>query len=364
MVDKNEANRNVLILSLGKKYGGAEQYTISLFEGLKEMGSRAYLVVRKDGGLTKRIEDPGALRLEVSILSMIRDVRKLREYILDNDIQVLHCNGINAMVYALFVPNIRKIAVIHGDTKADHVGMGIIKERIFPWLEIGIINKFDKCVAVSESLKELLVSRGANSNKVTTIYNGIDFIEYDSYAVKKKDMLRMCSVGNLLPIKNHKVILEALNHIKNNYTSNMDICLDIYGVGECEDELRDYIKEHNLTNVNIMGFDSNIRNKLNYYNVLVHPSLYESFGIAIIEAINAGCYIIGSDVGGIREIHDIIPDRFSLFDASNYIELSSLILRITNDEINIEKKREQAVTKLKRLFSKNEMAKRTMQLYG
>ena len=357
--------KKVLILSLGKKYGGAEKYTLLLVEKLKEAQCDIYLAVRSDGILQSKAQDVTTVQLDLNLFHFVKSIAKLQKYILSNNIQVLHCNGINAMLMAVFMKCSKRISVIHGDTKADHKGMGILKEKVLPWLEIKLINRFDACVAVSNSLRNLLISRGGDPRKITVVYNGISFLEYEVFAKRKENSLKICCVGNLLPVKNQIIVLKALKTIQADAENiGLDIVTDIYGTGECKNLLEKYILDNQLAKVQLMGFDENVRKKLNQYNLFVQPSKYESFGIAIIEALNAGCYVVGSNIGGIKEIRDTVPDRFCLFDVDDYQELAKIILGAATGKIEIEKKQEDAIEKLKQKFSSETMAKEMIKMYG
>jgi hypothetical protein len=143
--------KRILILSLGEKYGGAEIYTLNLLNFLPKDKYEIHIAVRKNGGLIKHVDSKNVLILDISKKHIIDSLEQLNRYIDNNQIDFLHCNGINAMALAFFASTkLRKIAVIHGDTYIDHLGMGFFKEKIFPKIEIFLINRFDSCIAVSK----------------------------------------------------------------------------------------------------------------------------------------------------------------------------------------------------------------------
>ncbi|MEI6154461.1 MAG: glycosyltransferase family 4 protein, partial [Deltaproteobacteria bacterium] len=68
----------------------------------------------------------------------------------------------------------------------------------------------------------------------------------------------------------------------------------------------------------------------NFVDCFVLPSLFEAFGITLIEAMSCGKTVIASNVGGIPEVVD---DGYNgiLIVPGNYISLKEAIIRIIND---------------------------------
>lgn len=69
-----------------------------------------------------------------------------------------------------------------------------------------------------------------------------------------------------------------------------------------------------------------MRKHYDWAGILVLPSLMENYPYAALEGLSRGCYLIGSDVGGIPEIIDR-PERGSLFPVEN----SALLGRIMGE---------------------------------
>ena len=346
MINKNKKKQRIslLIVSLGKKYGGAEKYTLNLIKSLQKLDYDIHVAVREDGGLVSKIKNCHLVKFNLDKKSIVTSIYKFKRYVDYNNISVIHCNGINAMFLALFLKkNIRKIAVIHGDTMIDHKDMGIIKSKVFPAAEVLFIKKFDKCVVVSESLKKILISRGVDSGRIEVIYNGIELYNYKSYADINNQVLKICNVGNLLKVKGQIFLLKAMDYLKNNYPEIKCEC-DIYGIGDYYKELYNFITENQLCNVCLKGFDDSVRNKLNNYHIYVQPSFYESFGLSVAEALNAGCYVIGSDIGGIKEILNIL-DCGETFPIGDYKQIALIIKKLyenrelmANDKLKMREK--------------------------
>ena len=359
----NSGRIGLLIVSLGKRFGGAERYTINLVETLPKNRYDVHVAVRFDGRLLSRLNSDNVLVLRMGLKSILPTIIRIGHYIKRNGISVIHCNGINAMVLACLLRNVRKIVVIHGDTAMDHKGMGFLKESIFPELEILLMGCFDKCVAVSDSLKRLLGQRGAPKDRISVIHNGIVWFKYEKYADANTRILRICNIGNLQKVKGQIYLLKALKYIDDHYPEVKYEC-DIFGEGECEQELREYILMSKLETVHLRGFDDKARERLNGYHIYVQPSVYESLGLSILEAFNAGCYVVGSDVGGLQEIFDIAGNANQRFPIGDYRKLARIIKHLDEERYLLEKGRLDAMENLKKEFSMQTMIEKMESIYG
>lgn len=346
--------KSILIISLGKKYGGAEKYTCDLSSGLAQRGYEVHLAVRKDGGLISKLNNTHMCVLDMTKKRLVIAVWELQKYINCHHIEIIHCNGINAMFLALFVHGTKsKIAVIHGDTEIDHENLGKLKKKLYAKLETLLLKYYKNCVTVSKSLKTVLSKRGVKKENITVIYNGIYPYDYKTFADSKEEILRICNVGNLLKVKGQIVLLQALNYVTEMYP-NIKVKCDIYGIGECESELKQYIKEYNLENVRLCGFDDNVRDKLNMYHLYIQPSYYESFCLSAAEAVNAGCFVLASDTGGLHELIKTVKNGF-LFPAGDYKKLADLIKICFEDREMICRHRFLAMQILNQKFSLEHM---------
>jgi glycosyltransferase involved in cell wall biosynthesis len=111
-------------------------------------------------------------------------------------------------------------------------------------------------------------------------------------------------VGTLEPRKNLIGLLKAYRIMKQNcdYTEKLVI---IGAKGWKYDPVFDWVERHNMQNdVIFTGFieDQDLVAIYNGATVFVMPSLYEGFGLPILEAMNCGIPVIGSNVSSIPEV--------------------------------------------------------------
>lgn len=315
----------ILIVSVGKLCGGIESYTVTLGKLLEDKGFEVHYALRNGSWLNKYITTHRKVVVQFG-KHIFSDMKVLKNYVEQNNINIIHCNSNNGLFISQLIKehdNCRKIGVIHGDTIVDQSHKGALISFIYSKLEIWLVKKkCSHCIAVSKSVKNILINRGIKADKIDIIYTGIEPMFYDCLPNYFEKQLNICTVGNLLPVKNQIKLLEALDIVKKKYPE-IEFHCDIYGEGRDRGFLETYIAAHDLSNVTLKGYDNKVRNKLNQYSLYIHPSQYESFGIAILEAMNAGCCVIANAVGGMLEI--IKMNTGYLVDCNNAKKLADQI---------------------------------------
>jgi len=132
-------------------------------------------------------------------------------------------------------------------------------------------------------------------NKMQYLY-GYDCIDNNLFKLgdKRMDHHKIITVSRLVPKKNVKALLEAWKFVEDN--DNV-YSLDILGDGPLADELKAYKNQLGLKRVNFLGAVANddIPKFLSCADAFVCPSLYESWGLVVNEAMAAGLPVLLSD---------------------------------------------------------------------
>jgi len=160
------------------------------------------------------------------------------------------------------------------------------------------IRNADAIICVSESTKnDLLNYVGINSNQsIHVIHNGVS----DSFCylnLQQPDRPYILFVGQRAGYKNFRLVLDALIFIH-------DIDLVCVGGGAIHPKELTGVATSVASRVNHLGYVSD--ESLNYlYNkaiCLVYPSLYEGFGIPVLEAMRSGCPVVSVSCKAVIEI--------------------------------------------------------------
>jgi glycosyltransferase involved in cell wall biosynthesis len=162
-------------------------------------------------------------------------------------------------------------------------------------------------VAISESTKkEAMRYWGQGAAEITVIYLG-SFITPKTprahFGSKK-----VLTVSDISPRKNQLRLIQAFELVhRNNPGSGVELMIvghvrkDIPGF---ESTLRDIRRRNEGIKITLAGYlsDSEILSLYEEADVFVYPSLYEGFGLPVLEAMACGCPVIASNVSSLPEV--------------------------------------------------------------
>ncbi|MCK4809567.1 MAG: glycosyltransferase family 4 protein [Candidatus Omnitrophica bacterium] len=161
----------------------------------------------------------------------------------------------------------------------------------------GLLCKFARAIIVTSRFQRDYIGKKyrLRKNKVFVVTNYVDINMFfpDSGIPKIKD--RLVFVGRIHRDKNLKNLILALK--------GLAWGLDIYGEGKLKNNIK-RLAEDNSVDVKFGGVIPNARlpEILNKYIYFVLPSSYEGMPKALLEAMSCGLVVIGTNVGGIKEV--------------------------------------------------------------
>ena len=171
--------------------------------------------------------------------------------------------------------------------------------------------KADKVVVVSEEIKNILIENyNISKEKIKTIYNPHYINKYqelsnepleEQYQNTFKNSFVFINIGRLTEAKGQWFLIRSFKEVVEKYPNAK---LIILGEGELKEKLQDLINKLNLqNNVHLLGMQKNPFKFLKHSNCFVFPSLWESWGQVLVEALTLNLSIISTDLKtGPREI--------------------------------------------------------------
>lgn len=159
------------------------------------------------------------------------------------------------------------------------------------------------CVVALGKEWEERVKRIAPDAKIEVMNNTVHIP--DMCTNQNVDCVNFLYLGVLVKRKGVIDLLKAIKNLKDNgLLDEKKAAFNIGGTGECEAELRNYVKENSLASyVSFLGWvagEEKIK-QLQTNQVLVLPSYNEGLPIAILEAISYGMPVVATDVGSVAE---------------------------------------------------------------
>jgi len=204
---------------------------------------------------------------------------------------------------------------VHSTEKGRTLGNG---SEVVSNIELHCGMAADVIVTVSYAMKDELVKLGFPKDKIQVCYNGVDPQKYNPEAVDaeqikkiralygiKDDELMILFLGRLVGVKGVDKLIMAMPHILQKIPK---VKLVIVGLGDLQEYLANLVKMTKMDNYVKFRFDfiSEQERILHYAacDVAVFPSLYEPFGIVVLEAMSLGRPVVvgATGVSGMREI--------------------------------------------------------------
>ena len=167
--------------------------------------------------------------------------------------------------------------------------------------------KADKIIAVSEYTKNDIINQySIFSDKIEVIYNGVDFKEINTGSKPgiRIDFPYFIFIGTFHPRKNILRLLKAFNAYKHSKSNQMKLFL-IGSDGWMNEDLLDYL-ENMVARQEVIWIKNCQREEIYQYlscaAAMIYPSLFEGFGIPIIEAMHCGIPVACSNTSCLPEI--------------------------------------------------------------
>lgn len=207
------------------------------------------------------------------------------------------------------------------------------KNRILKSIIKFILKNTDHVYAVSSAAKKeaLKFKIKGLKDKILITWNAVDIEKFNprqkssfktEQGIEPKTPI-ILFVGNLVEQKGVKYLIESKKFIKYNCE------IVIVGDGPLKTELKAVAKSEGLKNIKFVDARDDVHKILPEADVLVLPSISESFGIVLLEAMAAGVPVVATNVGGIPEI--IADDVGILVEPKNAMAIGDAINRILSD---------------------------------
>jgi len=199
--------------------------------------------------------------------------------------------------------------------------------------------QFEHVISCSQYVRDRLEEAGKFPLGSGVVYAGADPKPFQNQRSAKKaapnQILRLLYFGRLVPDKGVHTAVEAVGLLKKNGLAER-VELTILGDGHPDYKtlLRQRVRDLGIgERVRFSGkvAREDIPDQLARFDVFLFTSTWpEPFGRTIVEAMMAGLVVIGSDVGGSREIFQHY-DRDMLFQPEDAEGLANLIARVISD---------------------------------
>jgi len=227
-----------------------------------------------------------------------------------------------------------------------------VKKRV----EESIMSRSDRIITLTKSIREYLHENGFTNTSI--IPNAVDAEEY----INNRDENFILYAGRFRKFKGVTYLIQAFSEISRDYD---DTDLYLVGSGPEEKRLKKMVRLKNIEDrvqfIPLVG-KTKLREYLSTCSVFVLPSLFESFGIVVIEVMASGKPVIASDIPGPKDIITQSYDGF-LFEKENVDELKRYLELCLSDEKLRRKIGENARKTVEEKYTFEKIAKEYLKIF-
>lgn len=362
----------IMHLISGGDVGGAKTHVLCL---LRELGKQhqVKLCCFMDGPFAEEARQMGIPTRVLKKKNIFSLRKELLECVRRGGYDLIHCHGSKANAYSSWIRkklDIPVISTVHSDPRLDYLGRPLAN------ITYGALNRFtlhrrDAWVAVSDSMKELLISRGYPGDQIWPIYNGIEFpeklphrprqeflqslgLDWDEECVIFGIAARIASVKDLPTLVRAFAI--AVKEVPN-------ARLLIAGDGEqrqaVEELARGICPEGT---VHFAGWIGDVNSFYHALDVNMLSSISETFPYALTEGARMYCATISTAVGGVPKLISHGENGF-LVEPGDHEAMAGCMIRLVQDpELRYTMGRNLR-DRVHRDFSVESMARRQTEIY-
>jgi len=220
-----------------------------------------------------------------------------------------------------------------------------------------------KEIVISKAIYSQLVREvGLASQKIELIYYGVEPPKCNRSKEEIRKSLNIPPekfvvgfVGRLTPQKNIPTFINAMEKIP-------DILAVIVGDGELRNDLEKQVRSQNIKNITFLGHQPNGGEIISCLDVLCLPSLWEGFGLVILEAMLQKVPVVGSQAGAIPEILGNNLYGY-LFRPDDYESLAQKIWFVSQSQSEIKALVEKSYKYATENFTAEKMTLKTVEVY-
>jgi len=283
--------------------GGAERLIIDLVSNFnQDLFEIKVICLKRFGTWGLELKNKGVplillgQKRGISFFSLIKLISILKKEKPD----IAHTHLFGADVYGSLAARLAGVKYLVSTEHNLNYNEGFIKNIV----KIFVGKLFNNIIAVSDAVKNHIIKVNyIKIKKILVIYNGVDVNKFYQFhdglnSIKNNQKIIIGSIGRLTKQKGFEYLIEAVAKL-----SGRNIECLIAGDGELKTQLQEKVKKFNLENkIKFLGWQKDIKSFLAKIDIFILPSLWEGFGIAILEAGSAGLPVIASNVDGIKEI--------------------------------------------------------------
>lgn len=226
-----------------------------------------------------------------------------------------------------FSRGVRQVITVHDTVHARYPETMLWKTRLHNQLMLPVYCRMaDLIVTDSHSARnELIEMFGIHPERIHTVHLGTSLSPVEDNSTRLIESDYILSVGTIEPRKNFARLVEAYSNLEIDMKRKYKLVIaggQGWGGENPQSWFAHYGVEEHATYLGRVS-DDDLRNLYTFASLFVFPSLYEGFGLPILEAMNMGVPVLGAKTSSIPEIlvrEELLFDPMSPTDLYNKME--------------------------------------------
>jgi glycosyltransferase involved in cell wall biosynthesis len=291
-----------------EKKHGMDIYALELIKHLQKIDQEnEYFIFVKDGP-DKCLEETSNFKIIVVPGLTYADWEQvwLPIHAVRYDLDLLHCTSNTAPIFSGCPTMITLHDIIYMNQSFQG---GSIYQWFGTWYRKWIVpfiyHRTNQVLTVSLFEKETITQYFGTTKPVDVVYNGLRKHEADTVSeVPGLPRQYILFLGNEAPKKNMNGVLRAYNDYVKNTKDPLPLVIIETSPAQLKNRLNQLGLNHLKKNIVLTGYVSNhcLMQIFKKAELFLYPSLRESFGIPIIEAMSAGVPVITSNTSAMPEV--------------------------------------------------------------
>lgn len=322
----NTGKKSIAIVIRALSIGGAEKQSLLAAKYLQREYNVFYFIQKNRPCEYQLLNFLSNSNINYYILNgnLIKRILDLNNKLKQNNINIIfsYLSLDNLLISAckLINKNLITVGGVRNSTLPIHKFL-IIKFLHYSFLNFVIFN--------NESGRKKFLNKGFKESKCFTIPNCIELKEFPNKTQKSEEIINIITVGRFVPQKDWMTALNAFKYLKDN-NPNYKFKYYIIGYGILEQEIRSYIFDHDIKNVEIVKKPKNINEYYGEADVYLCASLFEGISNTLLEALSHSLPIIATNVGDNNYLVEDGRNGF-LVEVKDFKAMANKIIQIIKD---------------------------------
>lgn len=320
---------NVLYISPNGFLGGAERFVLNTTVAHKNSKKILPIYLFLNSGVTVELCEANNQKIIVlpfkfkysNFISLIKTIVFIINIVKNENIKVIHATMPYAQILASIATLFTKVKTIW----FQHGPVGGTLDQIANLLPVDMILFNSKYLQKTHN-KMFRAKRHINDQLIINFGIIKENSKTTNNIFNNNNKIKCILAGRICEWKGQLTLLKCLNLFKNKKMFEFFIIGSPNNKADYKylETLNKYHKDHNLENVvKFIEHTNNIYDYMNQADILLHTStIPEPFGLVVAEAMLNGCFVIGSNEGGVTDILRHLKTGITFDSCKNNAHLS------------------------------------------